>query len=920
METPAAAVDRIEREAIHASAEGRLSAAEQLWQLAMSTVVTTGVRPRQDLARFADARGVALLHLGRLDDAVAQLTEGFSMAVDESDLVPLTHHLAAALAELGEYDEAVTLNQANLRRLTRLETVAGLSAADAQASLATILGETGEVEGSATLLTELLRQSDSSDFTRRCSIASNLAMVHGMRDDPVAASAAFAACIQSAVAGADARLADKPFLDGLYVGLEVMIEPDGELWATRVNAVRMGRAGDQAAALAAFAEVGERAAELGDVLTSLQCQVNMVVAHDQLGTMPAHELQQIAAELRATALEWDLAPAAALADLALLSFRSAGVEANDTGLSLVELAVEALLLARLTAQHAAELAATARGRIPELDQGVALAFLGARALDCRAYPQAIELLHESLVWAERLGDERAQVIRLAGLLEAMAGGGSAGAPTEVVERLRQVVAKRGDDDRLRLPGLLALGAWCGAGAEQSLADLWAAQQCYERLRARAPTDLTVQAMGSRLESALLEAALEAGSSVEAFQALQFGRARDLVDLLAASVNKAVAPPDAATAVRLIGELPGPNALVDIVTTESGLCAFVVDAQGVQRLPVRGETRPLRGVQFGDARRRAHEVVALTAADPLLHELVSRVESVVDADAAVLLCVDEVLSNLPWHAIEYQGRPWCASRPIGRIPAVGVLGLRDRGTVLGGGAVVVGDSRGDLPGAAAECDSIARQLNTTPLLGARCTIDAVRAVLGRHRHDIVHLALHGRADVRHGGRASLLFADGSGGQVWAPFEALLGEPWHTSLLTLSGCSTAVGGPQDGRGLSGIAHAAAAAGAATVVASLWPVDDASTQVFMAHFYERLAQARRVSAEIDLRPIVDHARTVLRQWLDAHDAPSVPQSRDGGPATRPVTAANDGPSLEDSWPTQQWAAFVLIGDPILHLVGTG
>lgn len=61
-----------------------------------------------------------------------------------------------------------------------------------------------------------------------------------------------------------------------------------------------------------------------------------------------------------------------------------------------------------------------------------------------------------------------------------------------------------------------------------------------------------------------------------------------------------------------------------------------------------------------------------------------------------------------------------------------------------------------------------------------------------------------------------------------------------LVVLSGGSTAVGGPQDGEGLYGIAPTAALAGASAVSASLWPVDDRATQLFLTTLYDVTAEA--------------------------------------------------------------------------------
>jgi CHAT domain-containing protein len=60
-----------------------------------------------------------------------------------------------------------------------------------------------------------------------------------------------------------------------------------------------------------------------------------------------------------------------------------------------------------------------------------------------------------------------------------------------------------------------------------------------------------------------------------------------------------------------------------------------------------------------------------------------------------------------------------------------------------------------------------------------------------------------------------------------------------LVTLSACNTATGKLEGEEGTTGLVQAFLFAGARTVAASLWAVDDASTQFLMKRFYTHLAQ---------------------------------------------------------------------------------
>ena len=60
-------------------------------------------------------------------------------------------------------------------------------------------------------------------------------------------------------------------------------------------------------------------------------------------------------------------------------------------------------------------------------------------------------------------------------------------------------------------------------------------------------------------------------------------------------------------------------------------------------------------------------------------------------------------------------------------------------------------------------------------------------------------------------------------------------WHTELLTLSACESALSGERNGRELDGLGEIAQQKGAKAVIATLWSVSDRSTGALMRKFYE-------------------------------------------------------------------------------------
>ncbi len=118
---------------------------------------------------------------------------------------------------------------------------------------------------------------------------------------------------------------------------------------------------------------------------------------------------------------------------------------------------------------------------------------------------------------------------------------------------------------------------------------------------------------------------------------------------------------------------------------------------------------------------------------------------------------------------------------------------------------------------------------------------------------------------------------------------------TELVVLSACASGLGEVVGGEGVFGLQRAFALAGARTVIASLWHVEDEATQALMTEFYRQWWQNRRGKLEA-----LAHAqRTMLR-----HYDPEAKQLRQ--PDDRAEQAAE-----RSRLSPYYWAAFSLSGD---------
>jgi tetratricopeptide (TPR) repeat protein len=293
-----------------------------------------------------------------------------------------------------------------------------------------------------------------------------------------------------------------------------------------------------------------------------------------------------------------------------------------------------------------------------------------------------------------------------------------------------------------------------------------------------------------------------------------------------------------------------------ITREGRHVFRLADARGLK-----SRIGTARGL-LAEAPRGAH---AEDAADAVARELARTVFGaalpLVERAHAILLVPDGPLNLVPFAALATRSGPLAASRRLAVVPSLTVLAeMRRRAAagVEGHGLLAMASGEGSGPslaGAVRELEWLAQDYEGVVRAGAGT--DAPVSIASFGGYDALHFAGHTALDDRYPWRsgidigpqaedmATLAVApdphatrESGGARELLRAETIATLPLRARLVVLSSCQSAAGTILAGEGVSGLSTAFLAAGARTVVASLWPVDDRATETLMREFYRGLA----------------------------------------------------------------------------------
>ena len=193
-----------------------------------------------------------------------------------------------------------------------------------------------------------------------------------------------------------------------------------------------------------------------------------------------------------------------------------------------------------------------------------------------------------------------------------------------------------------------------------------------------------------------------------------------------------------------------------------------------------------------------------------------------------------LHQVPFHAL-FDDQGYLIERfEISYAPSATIYALcqqRSRGPIQK--ALVLGVPDPSIPAVAAEVDAVADHL---PLARVYVDKEATLATLRAEASDchLLHLACHGLFRADNPMFSALKLHDG-----WLTATDAMQLKLPDALVILSACESGRGHVAGGDEVIGLLRAFLGAGAATVVVSLWLVQDDTTARLMSHWYARLIQ---------------------------------------------------------------------------------
>ena len=316
--------------------------------------------------------------------------------------------------------------------------------------------------------------------------------------------------------------------------------------------------------------------------------------------------------------------------------------------------------------------------------------------------------------------------------------------------------------------------------------------------------------------------------------------------------------------QIAARLSADQALVEYLVTDSAAVAFVVtsDRLATVELPLTGAELATE-VDFARGMLRPQRTDDPSAWKAPLRRLYSQLVTPLEAAGVLehkrelLIVPHRELHYLPFAALL---EPTAPSRflvqryELGLVSSAAVwLQLGTRDTTSGRTRLLaLAPRQRDLPGASAEVKAIAELYgkDADVLAGNRATSEALTAAAPGH--SIIHLASLGVLNKHNPQFSYVALAPSSGSDGRLEVHDVARLSLEARLVVLSACQTGLGSGRladvpAGDDWVGLVQAFESAGAGSVLATLWPVDDRATSEVMKRFYVALREGHSESAAL-------------------------------------------------------------------------
>ena len=298
--------------------------------------------------------------------------------------------------------------------------------------------------------------------------------------------------------------------------------------------------------------------------------------------------------------------------------------------------------------------------------------------------------------------------------------------------------------------------------------------------------------------------------------------------------------------RILKSLASDETLLEYFEHGNALYALVADRDGVRAVRLEGAELAPRVDEFRRAvatRSPDTESLARALYDRLLRPVAGSLRP------RVILVPHGPLHYLPFAAL-HDGAGWFARQHSLRVlPSAGVESLLGKAGPAGDAALILanpdtGVAANDLSFAETEGGAIAARFPGARVLVRRQASEtALRDAAGAYQ--LVHLATHGRFQSADPLKSFLLLAPDRDNDGVLSVDEIYGLHVNADLVALSACETGLGRGNAGDDLVGFTRGFFFAGARSLLASYWPVDDAATAQLMGAFYGYLDKHGKAEA---------------------------------------------------------------------------